>query len=141
MVTVFTSLSISRSNGISGCLWLSTSLSIYLSVCLFFVYLLLTLLVSVIYPSHSPLLGLQLYLLGKMEWFPDSLSLSSSLSCAWFPRLAMQTDAALCAFQQAYDTLCVTHGKSHSLTQQLVSQIQEAQAEQAYKSAQRKPLM
>eukprot|EP00899_Mesostigma_viride_P022154 jgi/Mesvir1/3122/Mv05562-RA.1 len=66
------------------------------------------------FPEGSPLLGLQLYMLGKLEWFLEN------------------ADAAISALSEARAMLEVTHGASHPLLKELNGLANEAAAEAAY---------
>jgi len=67
------------------------------------------------YPPFSPLLGLQYFTLGKLQWLMgDSVEAIHSL-------------------EKAYSILQVTHGSKSSLVVSLTSSLQEAHAEVAYK--------
>ncbi|KAJ4456525.1 putative histone-lysine N-methyltransferase ASHR1 [Paratrimastix pyriformis] len=70
----------------------------------------------VAYPHKHPVLGLQLFTLGKLEWF------------------ACRARPALSAFVEAREILAITHGSESPLVQELCGHIQ--QAEDAVKAQQ-----
>lgn len=66
------------------------------------------------YPSCHPMMGLQYYACGKLEWFLES------------------TMEALNFFEKAAKILVVTHGRNSEFVTQLFNRIQEAHAEAAH---------
>ncbi|KAG0600003.1 hypothetical protein M758_11G000200 [Ceratodon purpureus] len=69
------------------------------------------------YPPFFPLLGLQYFTLGKLQW------------------LQSYSASAIHSLEKAYSILQVTHGFKSSLLQSLTSTLQEAHAEVAYKDS------
>ena len=63
-----------------------------------------------------PILGLQYFMLAKLEWLFEN------------------TDQGLELFVKAFNSLRLTHGKDNPLVVDLQSRIQEATAESAYRS-------
>ncbi|CAM6120160.1 unnamed protein product [Calypogeia fissa] len=70
------------------------------------------------YSSHSPLLGLQYFTLGKLEWFLSN------------------TKEAVEALTQAMEILSITHSSSSILVLELSSLLHEARAEGAFQDHQ-----
>ncbi|KAG6556974.1 hypothetical protein Mapa_001390 [Marchantia paleacea] len=70
------------------------------------------------YSLESPLVGLQYYTLGKLQWY-----LGDSL----------EDISAVKALNRATEILSVTHGSSSKLVQELSTMLQEATVEAAYK--------
>nr|XP_010926450.1 histone-lysine N-methyltransferase ASHR1 isoform X1 [Elaeis guineensis] len=68
-----------------------------------------------VYPAVHPMLGLQFYACGKLEW---------ALEC---------TEDALKSFTKAMDVLRITHGTSTPFMRDLSRQLEEARAEVSYK--------
>ncbi|WOH00595.1 hypothetical protein DCAR_0519963 [Daucus carota subsp. sativus] len=68
-----------------------------------------------VYPEHHPLLGLQYYTCGKLEW------------------LLGNTEDAIKSLTKAVKILRNTHGKNSPFTKELLSKLEEAQAEASYK--------
>ncbi|XP_020681183.2 histone-lysine N-methyltransferase ASHR1 [Dendrobium catenatum] len=68
-----------------------------------------------LYQSPHPLLGLQYYTCGKLEW------------------LLEQTEDALKSFTKAVEILRITHGTSTPFMKELFSKLDEARAEHCYK--------
>ncbi|KAJ6818099.1 histone-lysine N-methyltransferase ASHR1 isoform X1 [Iris pallida] len=68
-----------------------------------------------IYQTNHPMLGLQYYTCGKLEW------------------LLEHTRDALKSFTQAWDILRVTHGTATPFMRDLLSRLEEARAEASYK--------
>ncbi|XP_031390525.1 histone-lysine N-methyltransferase ASHR1 isoform X2 [Punica granatum] len=68
-----------------------------------------------IYPTIHPLLGLQYYTCGKLEW------------------LLGDSDVALKSLGKAVDILRVTHGTSTPFMKELMMRLEEARAEASYK--------
>jgi len=68
-----------------------------------------------IYPPTWPLVGLQYYMKGKLDWFLEN------------------TDGAYKWLRKSLPILEITHGTDHSLVKQLVSLLSEVQAEYQYK--------
>ncbi|XP_058097233.1 histone-lysine N-methyltransferase ASHR1 isoform X2 [Magnolia sinica] len=67
-----------------------------------------------VYPAIHPLVGLQYYTCGKLEW------------------LIEETRVALKSFTKAADVLRITHGTSTPFVKELFSKLEEARAEAAY---------
>lgn len=74
---------------------------------------------QIVYKPNWPLLGLQWYTLGKLNWFLE------------------RTEEARKAFAAAYSILSITHGSDAPLTVELKRQLAEAEAEQDYKNSKR----
>ncbi|XP_020257027.1 histone-lysine N-methyltransferase ASHR1 isoform X2 [Asparagus officinalis] len=70
-----------------------------------------------VYREIHPMLGLQYYTCGKLEW------------------LLEHTEDALKSFTQAADILRVTHGTSSPFMRELLSRLEEARAEASYKQS------
>ncbi|KAG0485280.1 hypothetical protein HPP92_009359 [Vanilla planifolia] len=70
-----------------------------------------------LYQSIHPMLGLQHYTCGKLEW------------------LLEETEDALKSFTAAVDILGITHGTSTPFIKELISRADEARAEAAYKQS------
>ncbi|WOK97698.1 histone-lysine N-methyltransferase ASHR1 [Canna indica] len=68
-----------------------------------------------IYPAMHPMVGLQFYTCGKLEW------------------LLELTEDALQSFIKAADILRITHGTRTPFMKELLSKLEEARAEAAYK--------
>ncbi|KAL3641315.1 Histone-lysine N-methyltransferase ashr1 [Castilleja foliolosa] len=67
-----------------------------------------------VYPSCHPLIGLQYYMSGKLEW------------------LLGETEAAVRSLTKALDVLRITHGTKTSFMMELMSKLDEARAEASY---------
>ncbi|KAK4429692.1 Histone-lysine N-methyltransferase ASHR1 [Sesamum alatum] len=67
-----------------------------------------------VYPRYHPLLGLQYYMCGKLEW------------------LLGETEAAVRSLTKALDILRITHGTKTPFMMELVSKLEEAHAEASY---------
>lgn len=68
-----------------------------------------------LYPGIHPLLGLQFYTCGKLEW------------------LLGYTDDAVKSYTKAFDILRITHGTNSSFMKELLLKLEEARAEASYK--------
>ncbi|OVA16458.1 SET domain [Macleaya cordata] len=68
-----------------------------------------------VYPDIHPLLGLQYYTCGKLEWFLG------------------ETDSAIKSLTKAVDVLRITHGTNTSFVSDLLVRLDEARAEAAHK--------
>ncbi|KAJ0976043.1 hypothetical protein J5N97_018008 [Dioscorea zingiberensis] len=68
-----------------------------------------------VYTENHPMLGLQYYTCGKLEW------------------LLELTDDALKSFTKAVNILRITHGTSTAFMRELLNKLEEARAEAAYK--------
>lgn len=68
-----------------------------------------------VYPRYHPLLGLQYYTSGKLEWF------------------LVQTEEAVQSLSKAADILQITHGMNTPFVRDLLMKLEEAQAEASYK--------
>ncbi|CAJ1974182.1 unnamed protein product [Sphenostylis stenocarpa] len=68
-----------------------------------------------VYPSVHPLLGLQYYTCGKLEWY------------------LRETEEAVKSLTKAVDILRITHGTSTSFMKDLLMKLEEAHAEASYK--------
>ncbi|TYJ45853.1 hypothetical protein E1A91_A02G084200v1 [Gossypium mustelinum] len=71
------------------------------------------------YPGFHPLLGLQYYSCGKLEW------------------LLGETDDAIKSFTKAVDILRITHGTSTPFMKELLMKLEEARAEALFKLSSR----
>ncbi|GFQ02434.1 histone-lysine n-methyltransferase ashr1 [Phtheirospermum japonicum] len=67
-----------------------------------------------VYPSCHPLIGLQYYMSGKLEW------------------LLGETEAAVRSLTKALDVLRITHGTKTSFMMELMGKLDEARAEASY---------
>ncbi|KAK5840316.1 histone-lysine N-methyltransferase ASHR1 [Gossypium arboreum] len=72
-----------------------------------------------VYPGFHPLLGLQYYSCGKLEW------------------LLGETDDAIKLFTKAVDILRITHGTSTPFMKELLMKLEEARAEALFKLSSR----
>lgn len=72
-----------------------------------------------VYPKIHPMLGLQYYTCGKLEWLLEF------------------TEDALKSFTKAIEILGITHGTDTPFMRELSSKLDEARAEAAYKSSNR----
>ncbi|GLT57740.1 hypothetical protein SLA2020_306900 [Shorea laevis] len=72
-----------------------------------------------VYPGSHPLLGLQYYTCGKLEW------------------LLGETDEAIKSLTKAVDVLRITHGTSTLFMKELLMKLEEARAEASYKLSSR----
>ncbi|MBA0765105.1 hypothetical protein Gotri_014359 [Gossypium trilobum] len=72
-----------------------------------------------VYPGFHPLLGLQYYSCGKLEW------------------LLGETDDAIKSFTKAVDILRITHGTSTPFMKELLMKLEEACAEASFKLSSR----
>ncbi|XWS25196.1 hypothetical protein CRYUN_Cryun27aG0049100 [Craigia yunnanensis] len=72
-----------------------------------------------VYPGFHPLLGLQYYSCGKLEW------------------LLGETDDAIKSFTKAVDILRITHGTNTSFMKELLMKLEEAHAEASFKLSSR----
>ncbi|MBA0555812.1 hypothetical protein Golob_025967 [Gossypium lobatum] len=72
-----------------------------------------------VYPGFHPLLGLQYYSCGKLEW------------------LLGETDDAIKSFTKAVDILRITHGTSTPFMKELLMKLEEARAEASFKLSSR----
>lgn len=72
-----------------------------------------------VYPGFHPLLGLQYYSCGKLEW------------------LLGETDDAIKSFTKAVDILRITHGTSTPFMKELLMKLEEARAEALFKLSSR----
>ncbi|XP_041015983.1 histone-lysine N-methyltransferase ASHR1 isoform X1 [Juglans microcarpa x Juglans regia] len=70
---------------------------------------------SGVYPGFHPLLGLQYYTCGKLEWFLGN------------------TDSAIESLTRAVDILKITHGTKTPFIKDLLLKLEEARAEASYK--------
>ncbi|XP_022993816.1 histone-lysine N-methyltransferase ASHR1 [Cucurbita maxima] len=68
-----------------------------------------------LYPGIHPLLGLQFYTCGKLEW------------------LLGYTEDAVKSYTEAFDILRITHGTNSSFMKDLLLKLEEARAEASYK--------
>lgn len=68
-----------------------------------------------VYPETHPMLGLQYYTCGKLEWFLD------------------HTEEALQSLAKAADVLKITHGTNAPFMQELYCKLEEARAEASYR--------
>ncbi|PIA27178.1 hypothetical protein AQUCO_08200002v1 [Aquilegia coerulea] len=68
-----------------------------------------------VYPVNHPMLGLQYYTCGKLEW------------------LLGETDNAIKSLTEAVNTLRITHGTQTPFMKDLLARLEEAHAEAAYK--------
>ncbi|XP_050946196.1 histone-lysine N-methyltransferase ASHR1 isoform X6 [Cucumis melo] len=68
-----------------------------------------------LYPGIHPLLGLQFYTCGKLEW------------------LLGHTEDSLKSYTKAFDILRITHGTNSSFMKELLQKLEEARAEASYK--------
>ncbi|KAE8714349.1 Histone-lysine N-methyltransferase ASHR1 [Hibiscus syriacus] len=68
-----------------------------------------------VYPGYHPLLGLQYYSCGKLEW------------------LLGETDDAIKTFTKAVDILRITHGTNTPFIKELLMKLEEARAEASFK--------
>lgn len=68
-----------------------------------------------VYPSSHPLLGLQYYMCGKLEW------------------LLGETEGAVSSLIKAIDVLRITHGTKTLFMMELMRKVEEARAEASYK--------
>ncbi|KAG2701046.1 hypothetical protein I3760_06G025100 [Carya illinoinensis] len=68
-----------------------------------------------VYPGFHPLLGLQYYTCGKLEWFLGD------------------TDGAIESLTRAVDILKITHGTNTPFIKELLLKLEEARAEASYK--------
>ncbi|XP_009121061.1 histone-lysine N-methyltransferase ASHR1 isoform X2 [Brassica rapa] len=68
-----------------------------------------------VYPATHPLIGLQFYTQGKLEW------------------LLGQTEEAVSSLIKAYDILRISHGTSTPFMKELSAKLDEARAEASYK--------
>ncbi|KAG9136481.1 hypothetical protein Leryth_018966 [Lithospermum erythrorhizon] len=68
-----------------------------------------------VYPGYHPLLGLQYYTCGKLEWLPE------------------ETQEAIKSLTKAVDILRITHGTSTPFMKELLAKLEEARAEVSYK--------
>lgn len=68
-----------------------------------------------LYQSPHPMLGLQYYTCGKLEWILE------------------QTENALKSFTEAAEILRITHGNSTPFMKELFSKLEEARAEDHYR--------
>lgn len=67
-----------------------------------------------VYPRYHPLLGLQYYTCGKLEWY------------------LVQTEEAVQSLSKAVDILRITHGASTPFIRDLLMKLEEARAEASY---------
>ncbi|KAK6114862.1 hypothetical protein DH2020_007131 [Rehmannia glutinosa] len=67
-----------------------------------------------VYPRYHPLIGLQYYMCGKLEW------------------LLGETEAAVKSLTKALDILRITHGTKTPFMLELLSKLEEARAEASY---------
>ncbi|XP_078155375.1 SET domain group 37 isoform X2 [Carex rostrata] len=72
-----------------------------------------------VYPAIHPMIGLQFYTCGKIEWLLEF------------------TDDSLVSYTKAADILRITHGTSSHFMKELVANIEEARAEVSYKHSSR----
>ncbi|KAI5668589.1 hypothetical protein M9H77_18442 [Catharanthus roseus] len=68
-----------------------------------------------VYPGFHPLLGLQYYTCGKLEWFLG------------------KSEGAVYSLSKAVDVLRITHGTKTPFMKELLMKLEEAQAEASYK--------
>lgn len=68
-----------------------------------------------VYPQFHPLLGLQYYTCGKLEWFLGD------------------TENAIKSMTEAVEILRITHGTNSPFMKELILKLEEAQAEASYK--------
>lgn len=68
-----------------------------------------------LYPGIHPMLGLQFYTCGKLEW------------------LLGYTEDAVKSYTKAFDILRITHGSNSSFMKELLLKLEEARAEASYK--------
>eukprot|EP00268_Persea_americana_P038158 TRINITY_DN3779_c0_g1_i9.p2 TRINITY_DN3779_c0_g1~~TRINITY_DN3779_c0_g1_i9.p2 ORF type:complete len:100 (-),score=11.38 TRINITY_DN3779_c0_g1_i9:221-520(-) len=74
-----------------------------------------------VYPAIHPLLGLQYYTCGKLEWFLGD------------------TENAFKSLTKAADILRITHGTNTHFMKEFLNLLEEARAEAAYMQASRQP--
>ncbi|XP_058754215.1 histone-lysine N-methyltransferase ASHR1-like [Vicia villosa] len=70
-----------------------------------------------VYPAVHPLLGLQYYTCGKLEWYLED------------------TEEAVISLTKALDILRITHGTNTPFVKELLMMLEEARAELTYKSS------
>uniref|UniRef100_A0A1S3CPQ6 Uncharacterized protein n=1 Tax=Cucumis melo TaxID=3656 RepID=A0A1S3CPQ6_CUCME len=83
-----------------------------------------------LYPGIHPLLGLQFYTCGKLEWLVVHQDVSFTS-----PSLLLlgHTEDSLKSYTKAFDILRITHGTNSSFMKELLQKLEEARAEASYK--------